>query len=190
MSANMDRSLDEILAEKTPDVLRLTTAESLQNTRQPIRLSIVPNGRDSRPRGGRNPFDTAVMPGRPLADRISVPSGRSRSLSPSRNQDLDDAVTKGIDRYVPGRRSRSPMPRRRGGGGGGRRPGARREEGRDQQGSRGPERTRGGRPKKTAEELDDEMADYFGGGSAGPAETGAAEKTAAPAAVDDMDMIE
>ncbi|KAF3360528.1 Proteasome component C1 [Verticillium dahliae VDG1] len=95
---------------------------------QPIRLSIVPNGRDSRTRGGRNPFDTAVMPGRPLADRISVP--------------------------------------------------------------RGPERTRGGRPKKTAEELDDEMADYFGGGSAGSAETGPAEKTTAPAAVDDMDMIE
>ncbi|KAM0332430.1 hypothetical protein ACHAQA_002711 [Verticillium albo-atrum] len=160
---------------------------------QPIRLSTVSGGRDGRPRGGRNPFDTAVMPGRPLADRISAPSGRSRSLSPSRNQDLDDAHTKGIDRYVPGTRSRSPMPRRRGGGGGGgRRPGARRDEGREQQGGRGGERTRGGRPKKTQEELDDEMADYFGGGgnSAAPAETGAAETTAAAPVVDDMDMIE
>ncbi|KAM0280747.1 hypothetical protein ACHAQH_003917 [Verticillium albo-atrum] len=164
---------------------------------QPIRLSIVSSGRDSRPRGGRNPFDTAVMPGRPLADRISVPSGRSRSLSPSRNQNLDDAATKGIDRYVPGRRSRSPMPRRRGGGGGagggGRRPGARKDEGRDQQGGRGGERTRGGRAKKTAEELDDEMADYFGGGgasAAAPAQTGATDNTTAPAVVDDMDMIE
>ncbi|KAI1334012.1 hypothetical protein F5Y15DRAFT_403125 [Xylariaceae sp. FL0016] len=109
---------------------------------QPIRLSIVA----SAPR--RNPFDSAVMPGRSLADRITRP----RSLSPN---------DRGIDRYVPdgSRRSRSPMRRPRGG----RRPGARRERG-GRAGERD-ERTRGrdGRPKKTQDELDAEMADYFGG---------------------------
>ena len=133
----------------------------------------------------RNPFETAVMPGRPLIDRITAPSGRSRSLSPRRYNDNE----RGIDRYVPGRgsRSRSPAPRRRGGG---RRPGARREQtGRGGAGGDGGERkSREGRAKKTQEELDAEMADYFApSAAAGPAETA----TAAPETVgDDVDMIE
>ncbi|OTA01783.1 hypothetical protein A9Z42_0021080 [Trichoderma parareesei] len=167
---------------------------------QPIRLTILSGG------PSRNPFDTAVMPGKPLSERISAPGGRSRSLSPHRRYDEEDAARRGIDRYVPGgSRSRSPMPPRRGG----RRPGARREGGgRDQDGARGGRsgggdgraaRTNAPRPKKTQEELDAEMEDYFNanGGAAEPAAEAAAEpaaapngETAAPANADDIDMIE
>ncbi|PTB65314.1 RNA-binding domain-containing protein, partial [Trichoderma citrinoviride] len=168
---------------------------------QPIRLTILSGG------PSRNPFDTAVMPGKPLSERISAPGGRSRSLSPHRRYDEEDAARRGIDRYVPGgSRSRSPMPPRRGGG---RRPGARREGGgRDQDAARGGRqgggnggngraaRTNTPRPKKTQEELDAEMEDYFNanGGAAEPAAEAAAEasapngEAAAPANADDIDM--
>ncbi|KAI0840687.1 RNA-binding domain-containing protein [Hypoxylon sp. FL0890] len=137
---------------------------------QPIRLSIV----SSAPR--RNPFDTAHMPGRSLAERITRP----RSLSPRRNSDRNR-----VDSYVPGRvtRSRSPLRRR-----GGRRPGARRERGAGTPNER--ERTgRDGRPKKTQEELDAEMADYFNAGGSNGAAPAADASTAAQVA-DEMDMIE
>ncbi|KAI5465890.1 hypothetical protein BGZ63DRAFT_374806 [Mariannaea sp. PMI_226] len=150
---------------------------------QPIRLTLLPS---------RNPFDTAVMPSRPLAERISAPGDRARSQSPRRRIQDEDASLKGIDRYIPGQnsRSRSPMPRRRGGG---RRPGTRREGGRDQEGKR--EGRGSGRGKKTQEELDAEMEDYFGSGggaaAAAPAATEAPAATKAAAPVDDdMDMIE
>lgn len=155
---------------------------------QPIRLSIVP------PRRQRNPFDTAVMPGRPLAERVTVPAGRNRSLSPDRDLE-DEAARKGIDRYVPGgrnNRSRSPM-RGRSRREGGRRPGARRGGGAARDG--GERAGRDGRPKKTQEELDAEMEDYFGGGNgAGDAQptsnsNGQAAAAAQPAE-DDIDMIE
>ncbi|KAM0481319.1 hypothetical protein ACHAPX_003423 [Trichoderma viride] len=171
---------------------------------QPIRLTALSSG------PSRNPFDTAVMPGKPLSERVSAPGGRSRSLSPHRRYDEDDAARRGIDRYVPGSgsRSRSPMPPRRGAGG--RRPGARREGGRDQDSARGGRGGRGGaaraertntpRPKKTQEELDAEMEDYFNahGGAAEPAAEAAAEAAApseaapapAHAHIDDIDMIE
>ncbi|KAI1211054.1 RNA-binding domain-containing protein [Annulohypoxylon truncatum] len=139
---------------------------------QPIRLSTV----SSAPR--RNPFDTAYMPGRPLAERITRP----RSLSPRRNSERD----RGVDRYVPGRvsRSRSPLPRRRAGG---RRPGARREGGTSTPNGR--ERTgRDGRPKKTQEELDAEMADYFN--PSGSNDAPPAAQTSGDAPVGDVDMIE
>ncbi|KAK4681779.1 hypothetical protein QC764_110450 [Podospora pseudoanserina] len=157
---------------------------------QPIRLTMMPTG----PR--RNPFDTAINP-RPLAERITVPSGRSRSLSPHRQSD-EEAARKGIDRYRPGAsRSRSPMPpRRREGGGGGRRQGGggRRERGggrRDDGGRGGGEKSER-RPKKTQEELDAEMEDYFGGGGAqqndaAPAANGAAAQQQTDG---DIDMIE
>ncbi|KAF3074948.1 THO complex subunit 4A [Trichoderma lentiforme] len=172
---------------------------------QPIRLSIMSSG------PSRNPFDTAVMPGKPLSERISAPGGRSRSLSP-RRYDEEDAARRGIDRYVPGgSRSRSPMPPRRGGGGGGRRPGARREGGgRDQDAARGGRGGRGNggnggsdraartntpRLKKTQEELDAEMEDYFNANGGAPepaAEVAAAPsgQATAPANADDIDMIE
>ncbi|KAI8217426.1 putative RNA-binding protein [Colletotrichum sp. SAR 10_77] len=169
---------------------------------QPIKLSFMSGGHGGR--SSRNPFDSAVMPGRPLSERISAPGGRSRSMSPGRKYDMDDAASKGIDRYIPGTRSRSPMPRRRGGGGGGggRRPGARREGQRDQEGGRGGGGGGGGggrsngRTRKTQEELDAEMADYFGGGNSGetaPEANGGANAAGAAAATvptDDIDMIE
>ncbi|KAH6606611.1 RNA-binding domain-containing protein [Trichoderma cornu-damae] len=163
---------------------------------QPIRLAMLSNG------PSRNPFDTAVMPGKPLSERVSAPGGRSRSLSPPRRYDEEDAARRGIDRYVPGggSRSRSPMPPRRGG----RRPGARREGGgREQDAARGGRgggvggraaRTNTPRPKKTQQELDAEMEDYFNasGGAAEPAAEAAASngEAAAPAQADDIDMIE
>ncbi|KAI1377570.1 RNA-binding domain-containing protein [Hypoxylon crocopeplum] len=142
---------------------------------QPIRLSLV----SSAPR--RNPFETAHMPGRPLAERITRP----RSLSPRRNSDRD----RGVDRYMPGTgsRSRSPMPRRRGGGGG-RRPGARREGTSTPNGRERPGRD--GRPKKTQEELDAEMADYFNPGGSNDVAPAAGTSGANAPVGDDMDMIE
>lgn len=89
-----------------------------------------------------------------------------------------------VDRYVPGKgsRSRSPLPRRRDG----RRPGARRERGEKGAGARGGERiARDGRPKKTQEELDAEMEDYWGSkenSNEAPAEAAAAQ--------DDVEMVE
>ncbi|KAK4447525.1 hypothetical protein QBC34DRAFT_409643 [Podospora aff. communis PSN243] len=159
---------------------------------QPIRMTLLPSG----PR--RNPFDTAVVPGRPLAERITMPGRRSRSLSPRRDLD-DEAARKGIDRYRPGgrgSRSRSPLPNRRREDG--RRPGARREVGgrRGRGGGRGGERgvggerpARDGRLKKTQEELDAEMEDYFNGSGAEPSGSGANNEAAASAANgDDIDM--
>lgn len=126
-----------------------------------------------------------------------------RSYSPRKGL----RVPEGVDRYEPGGRdSRSPMPGRRGGGRerGGRRPGARREES-GRGGGRGKEGRPGPRPKKTAEELDAEMADYFGGNdgaAANESKNGTAQQqngggaapaaTSAPAAGgdDDIDMIE
>lgn len=155
---------------------------------QPIRLIAVPTG-PSRP---RNPFDTAVAPSRPLADRITLPPGtRSRSLSPVRHTDVSGPTPANIDRYVPskGSRSRSPMPRRREGG---RPPGARRERG-ERTGGRGREGAGGGnrRPKKTQEELDAEMEDYWGG-AAGPkeADNGDAPATGIMEIEADIEMAE
>ncbi|KAI9904701.1 hypothetical protein N3K66_001230 [Trichothecium roseum] len=158
---------------------------------QPIRLTLAGPA--------RNPFDSAVMPGRPLSERISAPGDKARSHSPERRYTRDDAARKGIDRYIPGgdTGSRSP-PRRRGEGRGGRgrRPGARRE-GNDREGGRGEPRGNP-RSKKTQEELDAEMADYFGGNgqestapeaAAQPASNVAATEATA-AQVADIDMIE
>ena len=156
----------------------------------------------SGPAPRRNPFDTAVMPSRPLSERISYPSNRSRSLSPGRNHDGGDSGRKGgLDSYRPGgagSRSRSPMPSRPREGG--RRPGGRRDGGdrgaRREGGERGARNGReGGRVRKTQEELDAEMEDYFGPGGAGgkqptvgDASNGAAD--AGQEAAGDVDMIE
>ena len=86
------------------------------------------------------------------------------------------------------------MPRQRGG----RRPGARREGGGGRGQDSGREGTRGNpRSKKTQEELDAEMEDYFGGSSAAPGAAAAATDAPEPAAAaapaaqaDDIDMIE
>ena len=161
---------------------------------QPIRLSIA---NSAPPR--RNPFDTAVRPGRSLEDRITRPGdSRNRSYSPHRPSDVSGPAPPGVDRYVPGpRSSRSPMPRRREG----RPPGARRERGDRADSGRGREAGArpGRRPKKTQEELDAEMDDYWGSvkanGDGDAAGGNQPTESAAPAvsAVDiagDIDMIE
>ncbi|MCJ1424863.1 hypothetical protein MMC29_002751 [Sticta canariensis] len=190
---------------------------------QPIRLTLTPtapaastsDNNNIKGRGAaiRNPFDTAVKPGRSLFERIENPdrddrrsrgiaSGRSRSRSPGapRRTNTSKPAPDGVDRYVPpladsrnGRRrrsrTRSPIVR-------GRRGGREREE-----------RGRGslvvnGRVRKTQEELDREMEDYWGGrnraegaGAAGksPVDGGAAAaSTLVPSVADDgdIDMIE
>ncbi|EOD49380.1 rna binding domain-containing protein [Neofusicoccum parvum] len=171
---------------------------------QPIRLTLVPPGP-----ARRNPFDTVQRPSRSLFDRIEGGAPRNRSLSPerlTRHSDVSKPPPAGIDRYVPGEddgRRRSPPPRRRGGGGreSGRRPGARREPGRGGRKTDEPGRpATQGRPRKTVEELDAEMADYFGGGgeddaarpqaSNGASDAGAAPANAGHVADDDIDMVE
>jgi len=110
-------------------------------------------------------------------------------MSPRRNSD-EEAARRGVDRYRPGgqgSRSRSPLPNRRREGG--RRPGARRDGGgrrggRDEGGDKGGRGGQAARPKKTQEELDAEMDNYFGGNS------GAANGTVAASGPmeDDIDM--
>ncbi|PSR80816.1 hypothetical protein BD289DRAFT_507892 [Coniella lustricola] len=155
---------------------------------QPIRLSIL---------APRRRHDASAMAGRPLSERITTASGRNRSRSPGRDLE-DEAARRNIDRYVPGgQRSRSPMRNRRRGDGG-RRPGARRGDGGRIEGSggsggntreRGERSGRESRPKKTQEELDAEMDDYF---TAQAAAGGDNQGSAAAAAVaeEDIDMIE
>ncbi|RDL36790.1 uncharacterized protein BP5553_06142 [Venustampulla echinocandica] len=156
---------------------------------QPIRLISIPSGPSA---GRRNPFNSVVVPGRSLADRITMPPGRSRSDSPVRHSDVSGPAPSNVDRYVPGRgtRSRSPQPRRRDG----RRPGARRERG-ERRGGRGGggggERiARDGRPKKTQEQLDAEMEDYFGGGGEKQNGSEAAAAGAPAGGEDDIEMVE
>lgn len=149
---------------------------------QPIRLSLAPPS-SSKP--VRNPFDFVEKPARSLFERIG-PIGdknrggrRGRSASPDSRPSRPD-----VDRYVPRERraSRSPIRRRGTPRESGRRPGARREEsGRGGRGGRGGIRGgRGdgegraatqGRPKKTAEELDAEMDNYWGGAGGSAVDT-------------------
>ena len=151
------------------------------------------------------------MPGRPLAERITLPaSARSRSsLSPGEEMDAE-AARKGIDRYRPGgggggRGSRSRSPLHRGGRrDNGRRPGARGRDAGGRGGDGGSRPGRSGRPRKTQDELDAEMEDYFGANSgsgsrgggrqeaaaAAPATNGFAAAGDTQAGTEDMDMIE
>lgn len=171
---------------------------------QPIRLTLMQPSAPAPP--ARNPFDTAERPTRSLFDRIERPSGtRARSESPdrssrrvdSRRSDVSKPAPENIDRYVPGggrsdsrNDSRRRSPRRgenRRGDRAGRRPGDRRRRspGKDDDGHVIVQ----GRPRKTQEELDAEMADYW---NKQEAENGnAAPSNGAPVANDgDVDMIE
>jgi THO complex subunit 4 len=171
---------------------------------QPIRLTLVQPPAAAPP--ARNPFDTAERPTRSLFDRIERPStNRARSESPdrsrrrvdSRRSDVSKPAPENIDRYVPGggsdsrNDSRRRSPRRgegRRGDRAGRRPGERRRRSpaKDEEGHVIVQ----GRPRKTQEELDAEMADYW---NKQEAENGndAAPSNGAPAHTDgDVDMIE
>lgn len=164
---------------------------------QPIRLSIV--AASGRQRGGK--AGVVIGKGRPLADRISQPKHSGGDDDDDDEQDdnsrtsLSAAARQGIDRYVPGgtsggrlSRSRSPGSRRRegggGGGGGGRRPGERRggRGGQNGGGRDGQNNSDSGnrRPRKTQEELDAEMADYFVENSNGAVTQAATAADAAP----------
>ena len=187
---------------------------------QPIRLTLLPLGPRMPAPQRDNPFERVENP-RSLFDRIEAPSGRSsrrRSESPtddsdrdryahsrsgrdsgrtgaapSRRSDITKPPPENIDRYVPGERNGRRSPIRRGGRESGRRPGERRERG--GRGDRGrPERGEqmvNGRPRKTQEELDAEMEDYWGAAAteqpnaAAPAD---AVPTATAPADDDIDM--
>jgi THO complex subunit 4 len=179
---------------------------------QPIRLTLLPTAPSidlirGRVAAQRNPFDTAVKPGRSLFDRIETPATRSRSRSPGapRRTNVEKPPPDGVDRYVPSassnrrRRSRTRSPRRRSpisrtkspirgrgrGGDGGR--GERERE-------RGP-RLANGRPRKTQEDLDKEMEDYWkskdevNGGTAKSGPSQEAPATTAAMEDDDIDMI-
>jgi len=170
---------------------------------QPIRLTLLPPPRRD------NPFDKVENP-RSLFDRIEAPGGRDRRRSQSPTDEVEDdhgvrrgsrrgpgprdrrtdttrPAPDGIDRYIPGQRGGRSSSHR----GGGRRPGERRE--RTNRDGEGP-RIANGRPRKTAEELDAEMDDYWGTSGTAQTEnannTGAATTAPAPAGGDDIDMIE
>ncbi|KAL9598367.1 MAG: hypothetical protein Q9219_004529 [cf. Caloplaca sp. 3 TL-2023] len=140
---------------------------------QPIRLALLPvppsNDIHRRAAPARNPFDTVERPSRSLFDRIDGPqfgsegrtrAGRSRSRSPGkpRRSDVSKPAPEGVDRYVPPRAARSRVRSRSPG---------RREDTRGR--ARGGRERRGGRtenagarPRKTQEELDKDMEDYWG----------------------------
>lgn len=150
----------------------------------------------------RNPFDTAVKPGRSLFERIEEPNGRavgrSRSRSPGapRRTDVTKPPPEGVDRYIPSasgsrrRRSRTRSPRRRSPVSRNRSPIRGRGRGRGEDRERG-QMMVNGRPRKTQKELDKEMEDYWGSTKAnGEANEGQQEQV--PAAVvedDDIEMI-
>jgi THO complex subunit 4 len=182
---------------------------------QPIRLSLLPPRRRDNPfdkvENPRSLFDRIEAPGGRDRDRrrsesprsdpgddrtrsyrrgSGRPAPRDRDRDSDRRSDVTKPAPENIDRYVPGQGGsrgiggRSSSHR----GAGGRRPGERRE-----QRSRRDENNHplvGGRPRKTAEELDAEMEDYWGGNNNG-GNTGANAEDA-PAAVvnEEMDMIE
>ena len=189
---------------------------------QPIRLTLIPlaptnRGRDLITPRSNNPFDRVEKPPRSLFDRVEKPrsaspmsdeddrrrSGR-RGDTRDRRSDVTKPPPEGIDRYVPGESARSPTRRRGDSRRDGRRPGERRDGGSRRGGRRDEaESTRlvNGRPRKTQEELDQEMEDYWGSGpkaangnaEAAPPVAAAVEgfNGAAAATVDeDIDMIE
>lgn len=169
---------------------------------QPIRLTLMPSGPSDRGGPRASLMDRIEKPPRSLFDRIEDSRDDSRDDPRRRRRGRSDSPRKGgrpappdVDRYMPGRGSRSPIRRRGTPREGGRRPGQRREET-----AKGPRRPRtddegrpmvGGRPRKTAEELDAEMADYFGGkgDELAPAGNGAAPAAGGENGADiDMDI--
>ena len=191
---------------------------------QAIKLSVLPTGPavQTRPAQGGSLFDRIERPPRSLFDRIEGGAamarrdhsrGDSREDTRRRRRDRSDSPRKTrpipdhIDRYTPGQRgSRSPIRPRGPPRETGRRPGARREES-GRGGERGGRRGRtdeegrpliGGRLKKSAEELDAEMADYWGKSGEDQTKTNGDNSTqngsgagrSATAADHDIDMIE
>lgn len=115
---------------------------------------------------------------------------RRRGSGRPHRSDVTKPAPDNIDRYVPGQRSHQRSPNRRGGGRRGR-------DNRSQQ-TDGSNRRSNARPRKTQEELDQEMEDYWGGANNGGEATAPAQDVpqqtapapSASAADDDIDMIE
>jgi THO complex subunit 4 len=177
---------------------------------QPIRLTLLPPGRGPKAEKSKSLFDRIERP-RDRTERSLSPDeegsnttggrrrrggrgGRGRgeagAAAGGRRSDVSKPAPEHIDRYVPGQGQQRNT---------GRRPGDRRDEKRREGGGGG--RQNGTRPRKTQEELDQEMDDYWG--TTNTATTGAAEtvvtapatttEPAAPAPAandDDIDMIE
>ncbi len=156
-------------------------------------------GRDRSASPDEYEDDTGRLVSKRQDSRRGPPSSRDR------RSDVSKPPPDGIDRYVPGE-SNGRSPSRRGGGReGGRRPGERRERGggavrgggreKSERGESGP-RMVNGRPRKTQEELDAEMEDYWGSAQNADAATAPAASSIAPTAAtapvadDDIDMIE
>ncbi|KAJ6169671.1 hypothetical protein N7497_002514 [Penicillium chrysogenum] len=150
---------------------------------QPIRLSLRPRSslldRIQRPRDDRS-----------MSPEDNADGRRRRGGGRPHRSDVTKPAPDNIDRYVPGQRSHQRSPNRRGGGRRGR-------DNRSQQ-TDGSNRRSNARPRKTQEELDQEMEDYWGGANNGGEATAPAQDVpqqtapapSAPAADDDIDMIE
>ena len=164
---------------------------------QPIRVTLLP---PSKQTGMTNP-SSAPRPSRSLFDRVEPRNGRARSLSPDAGRTTrrtygTTPAAGNVDRYIPGRAERSPL--RRGNGPRSRRPGERRQPRRDDQGHLLVQ----GRPRKTTDELDAEMAEYWaenkgdtataGGMNSGVTATAANENPAQIASTtgDDEEMMD
>ncbi|KAJ5397675.1 Nucleotide-binding alpha-beta plait [Penicillium cosmopolitanum] len=174
---------------------------------QPIRLSLIPGRRGDRGgdrSGGSSLFDRVERPARnarslsPSSDNEGDRSRRRRGGPRARRSDVTGPTPDGIDRYVPGQRSSNQRGEGRRGG----------RDNKPRNAENGGRRSNA-RPRKTQEELDQEMEDYWGGNGndasaetaaaqpeqavaqSAPAETAPAPAAAAPAhADDDIDMIE
>ena len=188
--------------------LAIREFDSANANGQPIYLTLLePTPGPDRSGSRRNPFDTARQPAKSLFERVSAAPARDddayndeltediHDRSHERNgrrSDTSGPPPKGIDRYVPGRSA--PGESRRDG-----RASARRDatngDGRLSERGGGARRENSGakqsrpRPRKTQEELDREMEDYWGSGAADDA---AAAPALGPVEDEggDVDMIE
>jgi THO complex subunit 4 len=188
------------LGPRAPAARRDNPFDRVENPKSLFDRIEAPSGRSSRRRSDSPAEDSDRDR---YAHRRSGRDTVRTGAAPSRRSDMTKPPPENIDRYVPGERNGRRSPVRRGGRDSGResgrRPGERRERG--GRGDRGrAERGDGdakmvnGRPRKTQEELDAEMEDYWGSAAttdAAPAAsaTSAAVVNAAPAD-DDIEMIE
>jgi THO complex subunit 4 len=170
--------------------------DRVENPRSLFDRVEAPKGRERRARSA-SPGDDRGYGGRRSG------GDRDPNASRDRRTDTSKPAPDGIDRYVPGQDDRRSSSRRGiGGREGGRRPGERRERGGERAGGardgRDPNGHKlvNGRPRKTQEELDAEMDDYWGNSGPAASINGAAPAAAASAVQvpvvgdEDIDMIE
>lgn len=184
------------LGPRAPAARRDNPFDRVENPKSLFDRIEAPSGRSSRRRSDSPAEDSERDR---YAHRRSGRDSVRTGAAPSRRSDMTKPPPENIDRYVPGERDGRRSPTRRGGRDSGRRPGERRERGgRGERGrserNDGDARMVNGRPRKTQEELDAEMEDYWGSAASTEA-TRAAPATSAPAAAaasmdEDIEMIE